>query len=75
MMNGSIIFTQDKTDFKGLLGDKAYSQIAVLIDTNTHTHCYMKVKDSIPSHEILQVSPGEEHKNLDTCKLIWEKAH
>jgi 3-dehydroquinate synthase len=73
MMNGSILFIQGKPDFKKLFHDKAYSQVAVLIDPNTQLHCYAKVKDSLPEHETLQVPAGEEHKNLDTCKLIWEK--
>jgi 3-dehydroquinate synthase len=73
MMNGSIIFIQGKPDFKQLFSTKDYSQIAVLIDPNTHLHCYSKVKDILPKHETLQVPAGEDHKNLDTCKLIWEK--
>lgn len=73
MANGAIIFSQGKTDFKALLNDKAHSQVAVLVDPNTHSNCYAKVKDSLPDHELLQVPAGEEHKNLDTCKLIWQK--
>jgi 3-dehydroquinate synthase len=73
MANAAIIFTQGKTDFKGLLDSKTYSQIAVLVDRNTYTYCYSRVKDLLPSHEVFQVPAGEEHKNLDTCKLIWQK--
>jgi len=72
-MNGSILFIQGKPDFKQLFNDKAYSQIAVLVDPNTHVHCYPKVKGFLPDHEIIQVPAGEEHKNLDTSKLIWQK--
>jgi 3-dehydroquinate synthase len=73
MVNGTIIFSQGKTDFKGVLDDKAYTQVAVLVDQNTHTNCYARIKDSLPGHEIFQVPAGEDHKNLDTCKLIWQK--
>jgi 3-dehydroquinate synthase len=73
MANGAIIFTQGRTDFKGLLNDKVYSQIAVLVDPNTHVHCYTRVKDFLPDHEVIQVPAGEDHKNLETCKLIWQK--
>jgi 3-dehydroquinate synthase len=73
MANGSIIFIQGKPDFEGLLVDKEYSRIAIVTDTNTYLHCYPRIKDSLPKHEIFQVPAGEEHKNLDTSKRIWEK--
>jgi 3-dehydroquinate synthase len=73
MANGSIIFTQGNPDFKGLLTDKAYSQIAVLTDPNTYTLCYPSIKDTLPEHETFHVPAGEEYKNLDTCKVIWQK--
>src|SRR5882672_1092604 len=73
MMNGSTIFIQEEPDFKRLLKDKTYSQIAVLTDPNTQAHCYTRIKDSLPDHKVFQVPAGEEHKNLDTCKLIWQK--
>ena len=73
MANGSIIFTKGKPDFKRLLNNEAYSQIGILTDSNTRLHCYSGIKDALPNHELLEVSPGEDHKNLDTCKLIWQK--
>src|SRR5258706_524730 len=73
MENGAIIFIQGNPDFTGLLSDKLYSQIAILTDPNTHMHCYPGIKDFLPEHEFIDVPAGEEHKNLDTCKLIWQK--
>jgi len=73
MANGSITFIQGKLDFKGVLLDKTYPQIAILTDSNTYRHCYPQLKDSLPAHEVFQVPAGEEHKNLDTCQLIWQR--
>jgi len=52
---------------------KNYSQIGVLTDTNTYATCYPLIKDALPAHTIVQVIPGEEAKNLDTCVDIWQK--
>lgn len=43
------------------------------MDLNTKKHCYPLVKDVLPNHEIITLEPGEEHKNLDACKQVWEK--
>jgi len=48
------------------------SKIAVLTDTNSHTHCYPLLAQVLPAHEVLTVQAGEEHKNLDTCQEIWK---
>lgn len=55
------------------LAEKKYSSIAVLTDNNTHLHCYPLVGSALPAHAIIMIKAGEENKNLDTSKLIWEK--
>jgi 3-dehydroquinate synthase len=67
---GSIVFTGGKVDFKEL---NSYSQVAVLVDSHTHKYCYSLIQNSLPVHEVIEVPAGEEHKDLDTCKLIWQK--
>ncbi|HTH56332.1 MAG TPA: 3-dehydroquinate synthase [Cyclobacteriaceae bacterium] len=69
MESGSVVFSGDTVDF-GDLG--SYSQVAVLTDTNTLKHCYARIQSSLPKHQVIEVPAGEEHKNLDTCKLIWQ---
>lgn len=70
MDSGAIIFGKESINLSGLT---AYSQVAVLTDTHTHNHCYPLIQNSLPQHELIEVHAGEEHKNLDTCKLIWQK--
>jgi 3-dehydroquinate synthase len=53
--------------------EKKYSSIAVLTDSNTHKLCYPIVESTLPSHSIIVIEAGEEHKNLDTCRIVWEK--
>ena len=54
------------------LADHKYSTITVLTDNNTHAHCYPLIQAGLPPHSEIIVAAGEEHKNLDSCKLIWE---
>ncbi len=55
------------------LEDKTYSKIAVLVDEHTKEMCYPLVKAHIPSHELIEIVSGEEHKNLETCTAVWSE--
>ncbi|MBC8111772.1 MAG: 3-dehydroquinate synthase, partial [Verrucomicrobia bacterium] len=51
---------------------RTYSQVAILTDANTATVCYPDLKSALPPHQLIQVQPGEEAKNLETCAIIWQ---
>ncbi len=70
MDSGSIIFSNNARNVSGLI---AHSQVAVLTDVHTRKHCYPLIQNSLPEHHLIEVHAGEEHKNIDTCKLIWQK--
>jgi len=69
MKSEFIVFSEGELEFSDL---RNYSQIAILTDTNTRKHCY-PIITSLPKHEVVEVHAGEEHKNIDTCKIIWQK--
>ena len=48
------------------------SKVMVLVDDHTLDACYPLLKPYLPDHTICVITPGEEFKTLDTCKLIWE---
>lgn len=53
----------------------AGARIVVLCDENTHAHCLPPLAENVPSlseYEIVEIPAGEEYKNLDTCRQIWE---
>ena len=52
---------------------RKYSSIGVLVDENTRRHCYSMIKDQLPPHSLIEAPSGEEHKGLETCKLIWQR--
>jgi 3-dehydroquinate synthase len=74
MLPDNILFSSDpQNDLLEFLAKKNYSQVAVLTDNNTARFCYPLIKGGLPAHTLLQVAPGEEAKNLDTCVQIWQK--
>jgi 3-dehydroquinate synthase len=73
-MTDNIIFTADPAaDLQKFLGEKMYSQIAVLTDDQTSRYCFPSIKNGLPAHKRIEILSGEEHKNLSTCEYIWEK--
>ncbi|MEE9373941.1 MAG: 3-dehydroquinate synthase [Saprospiraceae bacterium] len=53
------------------LEDKDYSTISVLVDNNTQLHCLNRIKDAISPHNVITITEGEQHKNIETTKKIW----
>jgi 3-dehydroquinate synthase len=73
-MTDNILFSADPAgDLSGFLEERKYSKLAVLTDDHTAADCYPLLSKAIPSHHNIEVSSGEEHKNLTTCELIWGK--
>jgi 3-dehydroquinate synthase len=52
---------------------KNFTQVVVLVDANTHRLCYPAIQSHLPAHSLIEVPAGEQHKNLETCHLIWQK--
>ncbi len=71
-MTDNIQFTSaPAADLEAFLHHKQYSKITVLADANTAALCYPIIKPALPAHDLIEVPPGEEHKNIATCELIW----
>lgn len=57
------------------LNKEICSKIFILVDNNTKAHCLPILKEKLDSKrafEILEIHAGENFKNLETCKEIWE---
>ncbi|HEU5146121.1 MAG TPA: 3-dehydroquinate synthase [Chryseosolibacter sp.] len=73
-MTDNIQFSDNPAvDLKAFLQQKNYSKVAVLTDANTTKLCYPRLREALPTHEIIEVPSGEEYKNLGTCESIWQK--
>jgi len=47
----------------------------ILVDENTHQHCLPQLitnVEALSSAEIIEIDSGEENKNIETCKQLWE---
>ncbi len=51
-----------------------YSKIFVLVDENTKEHCLsiFVSKLGLEPDAVYVIKPGEEHKHIGTCSLVWE---
>ena len=58
---------------KQALNETDFSQLAVLVDENTKADCYPLIEAILPKHSLIEITSGEEHKNLRTCEHIWEQ--
>lgn len=54
------------------LTERRYSKLCVVTDAHTLEHCYPRIRASMPPHAVVTVPAGEEHKNLETCALLWQ---
>ena len=73
-MTDNIHFSADPAhDLSKFLQSKSYSSIAILNDEHTAEHCYPLIAPGLPEHARIEVSAGEEYKNLSTCESIWRK--
>ncbi len=69
----SVIFSGDiRSRLSSVLKENNYSSIALLVDDNTRRDCLPLLKDVIGGIAVINITPGEKHKNLSTCELIWQ---
>lgn len=56
------------------LEQNTYSSIFILVDDNTMECCYPRFIQRLATEvaiEVIQIDPGEVHKNLETCFGVW----
>ncbi len=57
-----------------LIEKNSYSSIFILVDDNTFECCYPRFIQNLQTTapiEIIQIEPGEVHKNIETCVNVW----
>lgn len=72
----TIYFNEDCYAYlQQLLVAGSYSRIFVLSDENTAEYCLPHFLANLATElpiEILEIEPGEEYKNIETCVQLWE---
>ncbi len=70
----TVVITNDiRQILSKYLEDHSFSRIGILVDENTHQFCLPVINDLIDHPYILEIPSGENHKNLDTCQIIWHQ--
>lgn len=57
-----------------ILKEKKHSILFILVDSNTHEYClshFLQNLETDQTIEIIEIDPGEEYKNLETCTGVW----
>lgn len=70
-----VIFAPDAASaLAKVLEQVTFSRLVVLTDSNTQQHCLPIIQSVLPGDTaFISVKPGEIHKNLETCALIWKE--
>lgn len=69
----SIFFENSLQELDNFLSENKYSKVFILVDTNTETHCLPLLLSALtnPKYDLIEITPGEENKNIDFCIGIW----
>ena len=71
----NIVFTEKGYEYlNALLLKNEYSTLFILVDSNTHESClapFLQNVETSQTIEIIEIEPGEEFKNLETCEGVW----
>lgn len=69
----SVFFGNSLQELGYFLVANSYSKVFILVDSNTEAHCLPLVQQALRGIEfdLIEVSPGEENKNIDFCIGIW----
>ncbi|RAJ11989.1 3-dehydroquinate synthase [Olleya aquimaris] len=71
-----IHFNQNSyTALNNYIKENSFSNIFVLVDSNTSTHCLPVLLSNLVTEltiEVIEIEAGEQHKTIDTCLGVWE---
>lgn len=57
-----------------MLTQGKYPSVCIIADENTHRDCLPILAQQLGGrYPVIRVPHGEEHKNLDTCRYIWQR--
>lgn len=62
------------SSLNAIINRKGYSSIFILVDSNSKNLCLKYFLDKFKNPEefkIIEINPGEEFKNLNTCDFVW----
>ncbi|EAY31658.1 3-dehydroquinate synthase [Microscilla marina] len=74
MESQNVRIALDLNEFERFVTQRNPTKIAVIVDENTHEHCYPLLKPFLPTeHLLIEIQSGEQNKTLTTCSHIWQQ--
>ena len=74
MIPDHILIGKTENNLSKIIKSGNYSKVAFLLNTNTLNHCFNRISNSIDfQYEKILIDDGEENKNLETSKKVWDK--
>ena len=72
-INYSIFFENSLQELRKYISESNYTKVFILVDSNTEIHCLPAVHEVLEDidYDLIEVTPGEENKNIDFCIGIW----
>lgn len=57
------------------LAGRSYSDVVIIVDDNTHAHCWPLLAPLLESYNayVVEIPSGEIHKTLATCSIVWQE--
>ncbi|OQX96382.1 MAG: hypothetical protein B6I20_14515, partial [Bacteroidetes bacterium 4572_117] len=72
-LRSEVIFINKIIDLQGILYEYNKQNVFILVDENTKKDCYPLISKYLPQNiNLIEIKSGEENKNIETVKLIWE---
>lgn len=73
-MGSSLTYTQTLKNIVTYLQAETYSSVFFLVDENTKRDCFSLIENDIAfQYHVIEISAGEEFKNLQSAQNIWEQ--
>lgn len=68
-----IFFENSLQELDKFIRESKYTKVFVLVDSNTEIHCLPALQEALTDvdYDLIEVTPGEENKNIDFCIGIW----
>src|SRR5699024_12408713 len=70
-----VVFEESLNSLVSFIQRRSYSQVSVLVDTNTRVYCLSILQETLGdqvSFDIVEVDPGQENKNIVYCVGVWQ---
>lgn len=70
-----VVFNDTMQQLAAFIKQNHYSKVFVLTDELTTRHCLpvlQPVLDELPQYDLIEITSGEENKNIDFCIGIWK---